>query len=137
MAEYSYGAIRACLVFGLVFGLILAQDCRAADAWTPEEKVGETIYLSLHTIDWLQTRYIATHPVCGAGCEFHEINPVLGRHPSVDSVDIYFAVTTILQPIIANALPKKWRAPWIAAGVMLEFSLAAHNASIGIRIDLP
>lgn len=124
---------------GLVIALVWStvRDCAAADEWTRGEKVGEAAYLMLHTVDWMQTRYIAKHPACGPDCGYTEINPVLGVKPTTGKVDAWFAVTTIAQPLIANALPRQWREPWIAAGVVMEFTLTTHNASIGIRMDMP
>ena len=129
----------ALAIFGLSFSAI--RCCQAADDWTTEEKLGESVYLTLHAIDWMQTRYIAKHPVCcvsdGQYQYYHEINPALGTHPSLDRVNAWFGMMAIAQPLIANALPRRWRDPWIAAGVVMELSLTEHNASIGIKMDLP
>lgn len=38
-------------------------------------------------VDWLQTRYIATHTD-----RYYETNFILGIHPSVMKVNVYFAV---------------------------------------------
>lgn len=104
-----------------------------ADNWTASQKVGEGSYLVLHTIDWMQTRWIAKH-----GPAYYEsFNTILGRNPSVGRVNMWFASTTILQPMIANMLPGKWRDIWIGAGIGVEFNLTTHNTSIGIKMDLP
>lgn len=48
----------------------------------------EAAYLAFHVADCGQTRNIAKHPD-----KWHEINKVLGPHPSVSDVDRYFALT--------------------------------------------
>ena len=50
----------------------------------------EATYLALHVADWGQTRNIAKHPE-----QFHEVNKILGRHPSTAEVDKYFALTAL------------------------------------------
>ncbi len=42
-------------------------------------------------IDWLQTLYIAKHPL-----EYFEVNFILGKHPTVQRVTAYFAAWALL-----------------------------------------
>ena len=102
-----------------------------ADPWTTGEKVAEGTYMALHTIDYMQTKWIAKH-----GPAWHEsFNTVLGSQPSVGRVNLFFLGTTIAQPIIASLLPTDWRRAWLAAGIGMEFELTTHNAAIGIKMD--
>ena len=102
-----------------------------ADPWTTGEKVAEGAYLTLHLVDWSQTRYIATHP----SRYYESFNSVLGPHPSVGRVNMFFLGTAIAQPIIASLLPSDWRRAWLAAGIGMEFALTTRNAAIGIKMD--
>lgn len=104
---------------------------------------GEAAFFVFQGADWLQTRWIATHPITVTRTAdvttittLGEYNPLIGPHPTVGRVNALFAVTTLAQVLIAQALPHAWRAPWIAAGVALELSMVAHNAAIGIRVPL-
>lgn len=78
--------------------------------------------------DWNQTRYIAGHPE-----EFFERNPALGKHPSKQRVDAYFAgvilalngADLLLGPKISDGL-------WIGV-VVIESAAVANNVGIGVR----
>lgn len=101
------------------------------DKWSDADLLMEGAYLTLHTMDWLQTRYIATHP-----SQFYEsINPVLGKHPSKDKVDLWFLATTIAQPLIVDALPSTLRKLWIAGGITIEYRMVNKNITAGIRFQ--
>jgi hypothetical protein len=85
--------------------------------------------LTMLLIDWGQTRYIATHPD-----QFRENNPLLGRHPSLLTVDVYFTTAIILIAVITWILPKQYRIWWLGGIALLETGLVIHNHSIGIGI---
>jgi len=112
--------------------LLLIISIPAHAGWTTGEKVAEVTYLTLHTADWLQTRFIAKHPQT----YYESFNTVLGSHPSVGKVNLWFASTALLQPLIADALPHSWRKLWIGTGIGMEFILTTHNAQIGIRMEI-
>jgi hypothetical protein len=54
------------------------------------------------TMDWLQTKYIATH-----GNEYRETNPMLGDHPSKGQVNAYFAGLAAFNIGMSALLPSK------------------------------
>src|SRR6185295_8693501 len=60
----------------------------------------EALYLMLDGVDWAQTRRIAKNPQ-----QFHETNPILGRHPSVGLVNNYFAAAALGHALLADKLP--------------------------------
>jgi hypothetical protein len=49
-----------------------------------------------------------------------EVNPILGRHPSMRAVDTHFASTIVLHSAIAVVLPIRWRRAWQAGTLGLE-----------------
>jgi hypothetical protein len=80
-------------------------------------------------VDWLQTRVIAKRPE-----RFSEINPILGKRPSLQSVDIYFTCCIAATLVGAYVLPYWWA---IGAGVAvgaLEAFITIRNYRIGIRL---
>lgn len=58
------------------------------------------VCIGLLLVDWLQTRYISKHPDL-----FEEGNVVLGSHPSLTMVNIYFGVCAILVVAAVYFLP--------------------------------
>lgn len=79
--------------------------------------------------DYRQTHYIAKHP------EYHEINPVLGEHPSVGRVNAYFLAGAAIKNGVFFALPKKYRIPFGLGMTAISTGFVIHNNSIGIKIN--
>jgi len=101
-----------------------------ADDWSVADRNREIAYFTLDAADWLQTRYIATHPD-GYG----ELNPILGRHPSLGKVNMYFAGGSVAQFVVADVLPERWRKPWQILNISVESWCVGKNLSIGIRFQ--
>lgn len=109
--------------------LALATPAQASD-WRDEDTVREAVYLGLHAIDWAQTRTIAAHPE-----KYHEMNPVVGEHPSAGNVNRYFAATTLLHLGVAYALPPGWRAPFQYFSIGAVGATVMWNVRAGIRVE--
>lgn len=117
----------------LLFSAMLLLLCGCAGLegrWTSTDTIVESAYAGLHVTDWGQTRNIAAHPD-----QFHEHNPVLGRHPGKSAVDAYFAGTLISHAAITYFLPRKYRKYWWALTSGLEIYCLQRNfrAGIGVR----
>lgn len=116
----------------LILAVLFLSSCAGkwgAD-WSQADTNRQIGYTVLHMADWSQTRYIARHPK-----EYHEVNPVLGRHPSVGKVNTYFAVTGLANIWVSGALSPKYRKWWQYFCIGFEGGVVAHNASIGIKFD--
>jgi len=110
--------------------LVLAADTVIAADWNRKDSQRQWMYLSAHSMDWLQTRYIANHPQT-----YYETNPVLGDQPSQEKVDRYFFTTALLHSWIAYSLPSRYRKWFQYSTIIMETGYVGHNASIGIGID--
>src|SRR3990167_6853664 len=67
--------------------------------WDRVDKLlGATAVASL-VVDWGQTRYIAKHPE-----NYEERNLILGKHPSVGRVNVYFTGAILGTLLFANWL---------------------------------
>ena len=90
------------------------------DAW----RVGANLALMA---DWAQTRDIST-----TGRK--ELNPILGDHPSLSKVNIYFASIILVTNIIGEyVLPKRHKKTWYAIVVIAEGVVVARNLNIGVK----
>ena len=98
-----------------------------ADEWSTSDTGREAVYLVLLGIDWAQTRHIVSNPD-----KFYEFNPIIGRHPHTDRVDIYFAGSVLLNIVIADALPSKYREVFQYVNIGWQGAFVLHNFSIGI-----
>jgi hypothetical protein len=124
--------IVLCLIPSLAFG---------AD-WSTADKLAQTTFISTLIVDWGQTKDIQNHE------GHYEKNPILGKHPSDNKVDIYFASCIILHTVVANYIPdvakklgmgdeaadvsrKWWQYLWIGA----ELKVINANYKLGLKMD--
>jgi len=107
--------------------------------WTKADKVGQVMVLGAMTMDWLQTKYIATH-----GNEYRETNPMLGEHPSKGQVNAYFAglaafnvATSCLLPseIIVNDYKFKPRLMWQTSTFLGHGYAVISNYNLGVGME--
>lgn len=108
--------------------LLMAFPVYATDEWTRKDTAYQGAFLTLMAADYLQTKEIARNP------RYHESNPILGRNPSQNDVDIYFLATTLLHTSIAYYLPKEYRRIWQCFWIGIETGCVRHNINAGIRI---
>ena len=114
----------------LIILSLLIQSAHADD-WTQQDTYRESAYLAIHTIDWLQTRTIAKENWPDGR---FERNHILGKHPSVQTLDIHYAVTSIGHYYIATLLPTEWRKAWQYIAIGDAGSAVINNHSLGVRI---
>lgn len=92
------------------------------DKWTKKNTIYQLIYTALHIVDWMQTRFVAKNPE-----RFYELNPLLGKHPSISNVNIYFILTLIGHIVISYTLPSKYRRWWQIVWIGFEVFIVAYN----------
>ena len=116
-------------MFKFIF-LLLVSSSAFADEWTSADTKREAVYLTLHTLDWAQTRNIARNPN-----KWTESNVILGKHPSVPQVDRYFIATGALHLAVAYYLPAEYRKAFQYITIGMEGGMVAHNFSIGLKAE--
>lgn len=100
-----------------------------ADEWTSDDTKRQAVYLTLHAVDWMQTRHIAKNPTL-----FSESNPLLGRHPSVSKVNKYFIATALMHTGISYALPPEYRKVFQYITIGVQAGYVTHNYNVGVKI---
>lgn len=100
-----------------------------AFAWSDGDTKREAVYLTLHTMDWLQTREIARNPA-----RWYETNSILGEQPSIGRVNNYFALTGLAHILVSKALNPKYRKVFQYVTIGIEGGVVVHNYSIGIEV---
>jgi hypothetical protein len=116
-----------------VFLILIASPAWAytfADQWSKTDTAFEAVYAGLTIVDWGQTRDIAKHPQ-----QYSEMNPLLGKHPSLDKVDILIPTGIVAHGIISMALPPKYRRYWQVIFIGIEGVAVLQNYNAGLRID--
>lgn len=107
--------------------ILACMGCSPGKQWTKQDTYRHATLTGLMVIDWQQTREIAENPD-----KYWEINPLVGKHPSVGKVDRYFVSSWLIKTGVAWAFPKyrtKWQ--WFCIGV--SASLVGHNFRIGLK----
>lgn len=116
--------------------LFLLTSVSQADSWSTGDAYREYAYLSLHVVDWGQTRQIAKISTEPHGIHnYYERNSFIGSHPTVSRVNEYFILTGIGHLLIADALPKGWRDAFQYITIGTEIGIIRRNYSMGIRVN--
>jgi len=116
-------------VLGLLY-LMLNSSASMAASWGQNDSQRQWLYLTAHGLDWLQTRYIANHNEA-----YYETNPILGREPSQEKVDIYFLSTALLHSWLAYSLRPQYRKWFQYSTIVMETGYVGHNINLGIGFD--
>jgi hypothetical protein len=103
-------------------------------------KAGDTLEYTaqgLFLTDWLQTRYIVQHPWIERNGQvrlLEEANPILGHHPSMGKVDIYFPAVMAAHWEADHLMADRWR-PWFEGGtIAAELITVVRNRALGIAL---
>lgn len=116
----------------ILFILLLFMPTVHAEGWERTDSYRETVYMTLHTIDWLQTRSVAKN---GWPNGRYETNSLLGKYPSVRKLDTHYAITSIGHIWIAHLLPPKWRVAWQYIAIGDSGLAVVNNYTLGVRIE--
>jgi len=98
-------------------------------SWTKEDTALQLTYTVLHVADWNQTLQIVDSE------DHEETNVILGRHPSKDEVNIYFASTLMAHYYVAHILPKPYRSYWQMVWIGIEYDVVRHNTRNGLSVN--
>lgn len=84
--------------------------------------------LTLHAVDWMQTRQIAK------SSRYQEDNILLGHHPDVKAVNAYFILTGVILIQAHYLLPKRLRNTLHIFYMLNQTAFVLSNANIGVKI---
>lgn len=86
------------------------------------------VLVALFLVDWSQTRFIAKNPAL-----FYETNFILGKHPTVRKVNIYFGGWVAAVVVLAFSLPEPYALAAGALATALEAFITVRNQKRGVR----
>lgn len=101
----------------------------AGHQWTRDDTIRHAVFTGVLAVDWLQTREIAKND------DFYETNPILGKEPDTNEVDLYFASSWLLTTGVAYMLPDRYRKAFQYIIIGVEAGYVGHNYNLGIRIN--
>jgi hypothetical protein len=123
------GALHALLLsLALLLVLFALSGCAAPPLSSKEWRL-EAAFLTAGALDYAQTRDIKNHP------GVHEVNPLLGRHPSDKQIRSYFLAAGLAHVGITRLLPRPYRVPWQLGTLTLQVITLQRNHQLGLRLD--
>ncbi len=109
--------------------LIIILPITSHAEWNKGDTAREVAWQGIHVIDWGQTLEIARHPE-----KYHELNPILGRHPSVGRVNVYMGLSALGHLGMSYILPKKARLYWQYISIGVSAGCVVNNYKIGLGV---
>jgi hypothetical protein len=107
----------------LLIAMMTFSQVVSADYW-------RTSANTLLVVDWLQTRYIADNPD-----KHGEINPIMGKHPSMGEVNAYFLGSAIVMNLIGEyALDSPDKKTFYVFITGMETLAISNNIKLGIKL---
>lgn len=116
------------LIITLLF--FISSSAMAADPWDSKDKALAATMSTLLVADWGQTINMSRNPSI-----YHENNPILGLHPSEQSVHTYMGTALIGALTISHFLPSKYRALFMGSIIGLEIPYVYNNYRIGLKMQ--
>ena len=113
----------------ILIALALVGTTAQAQSWTAEERAWGAVAGTFLLADWATTRYGTRHWDQG----YYETNPVLGRHPHRDRVDLHFLMVIPAVYLFADYLPA-YRREFLMGVTAIELGYVAKNLRIGWQI---
>ena len=122
---------RAAIIFLAM--LAFSSVAIGAEEWfgelSREELIAETAFVGLAILDWNQTIQVAKHPD-----RYSETNPVIGKHPSVERVNLLMPAGIVLHALVTYALPRKYRPFWQYVWIGEETACVYQNWKSGLTV---
>ncbi len=97
--------------------------------WTKADTLREVAWQGIHIMDWGTTLDMARQPD-----KYHEINPILGKHPSVGKVNLYMGLSAIGHMAVSYALPEKIRPYWQYITIGISSACVINNFNVGLKV---
>ncbi len=127
--------MKTLLVIILVLIPSMAMSYQFAENWTKTDTAYQATFLSIATVDWMQTHWMAKQNWQWDG-EYHkELNPFLGSHPSEGKINTMIPLGIVAHTAIAMALPPNYRRIWQCVWIGVESLAIYHNYSVGVKLE--
>jgi len=112
-------ALWLCLLMNTTF----AESSRP---WTEQEKLLGSVALALHATDVAQTSY-------GLRQGYHEMNPLLGRHPHEDKLAAFFVLSSLATYYYLNEY-EEHRKVSLYAIIGFKSILVGRHIGMGLKV---
>ena len=99
-----------------------------AEEWSKKDYFFESVFLSLHAIDYFQTIKLSKNQN-----KYKEMNIFLGDSPSQEKINLFFLGTSLLHIGIVHIMPQKYRIYFQTSSIVITAAIVGHNYGIGLK----
>ena len=125
----SYSLTLALLSLYLISTSLQVQ-AQEPEPWSDRSKFWAATSAIALANDWATTRDMTQRYNEG----YYEVNPVIGRNPSANRVDLHFLIAIPVVYLIADNLETDLaRTRWLELVTLVEASVSLNNLRIGLR----
>ena len=118
------------MLLGIILILLSLHVHAGSQEWTTEEQLWGAATGVLLLGDWATTNNM-THRY---NENYHEYNPLLGKHPTANTVNLYFLAVTPLVFLAADQFPT-YRKEILQATSAVELIMIGNNLRIGLHFQ--
>jgi hypothetical protein len=117
----------------IIFSILLLSSLGAhaeTREWTTEEKAWGAVTGTLLLADWSTSQNMSRRYNEG----YYERNPLLGQHPSSNTINLYFLIATPLIFLAADQVPE-YRKTILQATSLVELVVVGNNLRLGLHFQ--
>ena len=114
-----------------------AGDFRHFSEWTPEQKAEFFAFAGVSYVDYAQTTWAMKQRDANGNRLYYELNPILGKHPSKESVALLSVVAAgyYYYLIGSDSINPNYSIMGRTAMFSIKVAAVLHNDSIGISVS--
>ncbi len=127
----NISALRKIITGIFLTVLLMPSFAFSFGSWSQETTARELCFLYTLSKDWQQTLDIAKNP-----SKYSEENPILGSHPSVNGVNLYFASCAATHALISYMLPPDYSKVWQVTWIGIQSSVTTNNDDNGLEQNM-
>lgn len=123
--------LKNIIAAGILAAFIIPSTSFAFGSWSQETTARELCFLYTLSKDWQQTLDIARNPSV-----YSEKNPVLGSHPDVNNVNLYFASCAATHALVSYMLPPEYSEIWQLTWIGIQSNVTTENDKNGLEQNM-
>lgn len=127
----NISSIKKIIIGGIFTILLMPSFAFSFGSWSQETTARELCFLYTLSKDWQQTLDIARNPA-----KYSEANPILGSHPDINEVNLYFATCAATHALVSYMLPPDYSRIWQLTWIGIQSSVTTHNDDNGLEQNM-
>jgi hypothetical protein len=127
---YMHRYLFTVIILLILVFILPSKTVPAQEPWSDRSKFWAATSAIALANDWATTRDMTQRYNEG----YHELNPILGRNPSANRVDLHFLIAIPVVYLIADNIESDLaRTRWLQLVTIVEGTVGLNNVRIGLR----